>query len=77
MRRVRACVWIIATGITVADSAFAQPAQSRVIKDAEQARAGDIPLRPDLCLPEGQGPHPLIVWVHGSAFCGGDSGGSF
>ena len=60
-----------------AASAFAQQTQPRVIKDVEYTRAGDISLRLDLYLPEGQGPHPLIVWIHGGAFRSGDKGGIF
>jgi acetyl esterase/lipase len=77
MRIARTCVWSIAAGIVIAASAFAQQAEPRVIKDVEYARAGDTSLRLDLYLPEGQGPHPLIVWIHGGAFRSGDKGGIF
>jgi acetyl esterase/lipase len=68
---------LLAAGILIAASAFAQQAQPRVIKDVEYARAGELSLRLDLYLPEGQGPHPLIVWIHGGAFRSGDKGGIF
>jgi acetyl esterase/lipase len=67
----------LAAGILIAASAFAQQAQPRVVKDVEYARVGDTSLRLDLYLPEGQGPHPLIVWIHGGAFRSGDKGGIF
>ncbi len=46
--------------------------QPRVVRDVEYARTGDISLRLDLYLPGTRGPHPLIVWIHGGAFLGGD-----
>ena len=44
----------------------------RVIRDIEYARAGNISLQLDLYLPGSQSSHPLIVWIHGGAFLGGD-----
>ena len=76
-RTVLTRLGFLAAYIVVAASAFPQQTQPRVIKDVEYARAGDISLRLDLYLPEGPGPHPLIVWIHGGAFRSGDKGGIF
>jgi len=54
-------------------AAFEQSSDSgRVVRDIEFARAGDVSLKLDLYLPPGNGPHPLIVWLHGGAFLMGD-----
>ncbi|MGA2796413.1 MAG: alpha/beta hydrolase fold domain-containing protein [Thermoguttaceae bacterium] len=43
------------------------------LRDLEYARAGEISLLLDLYLPEkSQGPLPLIIWIHGGAWLGGD-----
>ncbi|MBL8211444.1 MAG: alpha/beta hydrolase [Bryobacterales bacterium] len=36
------------------------------------AKVGDRELKLDLYLPSGNGPHPLLVWVHGGAWRAGD-----
>jgi len=46
--------------------------QPRIVRDIEYAQVGNISLRLDLYLPGSEGPHPLIVWIHGGAFLGGD-----
>lgn len=46
--------------------------QPRIVRDVEYARWGNISLQLDLYLPGTKGPHPLIVWIHGGAFLGGD-----
>jgi acetyl esterase/lipase len=40
--------------------------------DLEYGRFGNESLRLDLYLPEGQGPFPLIVWIHGGGWASGD-----
>ena len=49
----------------------AEPAQNRVVRDVEFAKAGDISLKLDLHLPSGPTRAPLIVWVHGGAWRSG------
>jgi alpha-L-fucosidase 2 len=39
-------------------------------------RAGDIPLLLDACVPEGPGPFPVAILVHGGGWSGGDKGGT-
>ncbi len=39
--------------------------------DLTYARIGDRDLQLDLYLPPGDGPHPLVVWVHGGAWRSG------
>ena len=36
------------------------------------AEVGDRPLELELLVPEGDGPHPVLVWVHGGGWRGGD-----
>jgi acetyl esterase/lipase len=47
-------------------------AQSQTLLDLEYARLGNKRLLLDLYVPAGAGPFPLIVWVHGGAWLGGD-----
>lgn len=46
------------------------PAQT--LLDIEYARSGGVSLKLDLYLPEGEGPFPLIIWVHGGGWTSGD-----
>jgi len=48
----------------------ALPAQT--LRDIEYARIGDRSIQLDLYLPEGQGPFPVIIWVHGGGWTSGD-----
>ena len=51
----------------------AWPAVAAVIKsDVEYGRAGNVSLRLDACIPEGPGPFPAAILVHGGAWTGGD-----
>ena len=44
-----------------------------VLKDLEYARYGERSMKLDLYVPEkGDGPFPMIVWVHGGGWLGGD-----
>ena len=45
---------------------------SQALRDIEYARVGNKSLKLDLYLPEGQGPFPLIIWVHGGGWTSGD-----
>jgi alpha-L-fucosidase 2 len=42
----------------------------------EYGRAGDIPLLLDACVPDGPGPFPVAILVHGGGWTGGDKGGT-
>ena len=53
--------FFILSGICAAD-------ESSIRRDIEYARVGDHTLLLDLYLPAEDGPHPLIVWVHGGAW---------
>ena len=45
---------------------------ARVMADLEYAHAGSVSMRLDLHLPTAPGPYPLVVYIHGGAFAGGD-----
>lgn len=47
-------------------------AQAQISRDIEYARIDGKRLLLDLYVPEGAGPFPVIVWVHGGAWLGGD-----
>jgi len=40
--------------------------------DIEYATVGNKPLQLDLRIPDGAGPHPLIVWIHGGGWMRGN-----
>lgn len=42
------------------------------LPDIEYARSGNESLKLDLYLPEGEGPFPLVIWVHGGGWRSGD-----
>ena len=44
----------------------------QTLRDLEYARIGNDSLKLDLYLPEGEGPFPLIIWVHGGGWASGD-----
>ena len=50
-------------------------AQSRTFKDVEYARAGSKRLLLDIYLPDGAGPFPVIIWIHGGSWLSGDKDG--
>lgn len=41
-------------------------------KDVEFSRPGGVPLTLDASIPEGKGPHPAVIIVHGGGFVRGD-----
>ncbi len=47
-------------------------AWSELRKDIEYARAGDVSLKLDANVPEGQGPFPAVIIVHGGGFTRGN-----
>ncbi len=63
--------------VSLAVSGNTQTGQPQVMRDLEYSRAGDTSLKLDLYLPAVKGPHPLVVWIHGGAFLGGDKGQVF
>ena len=52
------------------DAVINSPAQT--LRDLEYARIGNDSLELDLYLPEGEGPFPLIIWVHGGGWTSGN-----
>ena len=45
---------------------------AQTLRDIEYARSADGSLKLDLYRPEGQGPFPLIIWIHGGGWTSGD-----
>ena len=58
--------------ITIVCRADDQQSVSRIIKDVEFSRVGDVVLTLDACVPEGPGPFPTCILVHGGGFTKGD-----
>lgn len=58
--------------LALAAPGAAQPAAFTVHRDLEYARPQGLPQRLDLYVPDGAGPWPLLVWVHGGGWSGGD-----
>ena len=54
---------------------IALQAPARVLRDLEYASVGGKRLLLDLHLPDGAGPHPVILWVHGGAWLSGSKSG--
>ncbi len=56
------------------NAAFCQPPQqAKAFKDLVYAKHGDQEMKLDLYIPEeGDGPFPLVVWIHGGGWIGGD-----
>ncbi|MDP0502001.1 MAG: pectinesterase family protein [Verrucomicrobiota bacterium JB022] len=51
-------------------------AQARLLTDIEYGRAGEVPLLLDVHVPEGQGPFPVAILVHGGGWASGDKSGA-
>ena len=51
-------------------------AQERLLRDVEYGRAEGESLRLDASVPDGPGPHPVAILVHGGGWSGGDKSGS-
>jgi acetyl esterase/lipase len=55
-----------------AGSAAGGDGMATTIADVTYARAGGIELKLDVMVPEGKGPHPAVVVIHGGAWRGGN-----
>jgi alpha-L-fucosidase 2 len=64
MRRLLATIAVMA--------AFLSTAEANELKNVEYGRAGDYSLRFDAHIPEGKGPHPAAILVHGGGWMRGD-----
>jgi acetyl esterase len=49
----------------------AQLSSASIRRDVEYGRAGDVPLLMDVSVPEGTGPFPAVIIVHGGGWIGG------
>ena len=62
--------WISALLISVMTTAYA--AEGELRQDVEYGRAGDEVLQMDAWIPNGPGPFPAAIIVHGGAWVAGD-----
>jgi hypothetical protein len=46
---------------------------AEVQSDIEYGKAGDVKLLLDACVPDGDGPFPIAIIVHGGGWSGGDN----
>lgn len=53
-------------------TAFSSPTHSYSLRDIEYSRAGGAPLLLDASIPEGPGPFPAVIVVHGGGWVRGD-----
>lgn len=60
-----ACIIVIITLVAAA-------ARADVQKDIEYGKVGDVSLRLDACVPNGAGPFPVAILVHGGGWSSGD-----
>jgi alpha-L-fucosidase 2 len=51
---------------------LAAAAQATLQPDIEYAKAGDVSLKMDASIPDGPGPFPTVILVHGGGWSGGD-----
>ena len=65
---------LLAASIACLLAALASSAE--FIADIEYARAGDQPLLLDVSIPNGQGPFPIVILVHGGGWNSGDKRGA-
>ncbi|HEY2411923.1 MAG TPA: alpha/beta hydrolase [Pirellulaceae bacterium] len=70
-RRLRQSSFAVLFLVAGFESFTSLAAESRVARDLEYARAGDISLKLDLYLPANVISPPVVVWVHGGAWRGG------
>ena len=59
-------LWLIAI-LLGASACEARPPETCTV-----AQVGGRPLELELLVPEGPGPHPVLVWVHGGGWVGGN-----
>jgi acetyl esterase/lipase len=64
--------WGLLLGLTGSVMSTASGAPTRVLENIEYARAGGESLRLDATIPEGAGPFPAAILVHGGAWVRGD-----
>lgn len=63
------------TGLLFIALVFATAASAALHTDVEYARVGDVSLKLDAYVPEGSGPFPAVILVHGGGWTGGDKSG--
>jgi alpha-L-fucosidase 2 len=51
---------------------FCTPAEAGVTKDINYAKTGEVSLKLDVIAPEGDGPYPIVLYVHGGGWSSGD-----
>lgn len=68
-------ILVILAGLWAA-APLADASGSELRTDLEYGRAGEIPLLLDASLPDGPGPFPVAILVHGGGWSGGDKRGT-
>jgi alpha-L-fucosidase 2 len=58
--------------IVLSVALFSVPLFPALQSDIEYGRAGNTPLMLDAFVPDGAGPFPAVIWVHGGGFVAGD-----
>src|SRR5262245_33244030 len=56
--------------------ALGRAAEAGFHSDIEYGQAGGVSLKLDASVPEGEGPFPVAILVHGGGWSGGDKAGS-
>lgn len=63
-------------GLILAAAVLAGPARAAQFPDVEYARPDGVPLQIDIETPDGAGPFPIVVFVHGGDFKAGNRKGT-
>lgn len=68
---MKSCL-IACLALSLLQGAAADEGKAAWLPDLEYGRAGEVSLRLDACVPEGEGPFPVAVLVHGGGWGSGD-----
>jgi len=77
MKRIRGCfslLFFLALCLAFAQKQCVAQQAFTLVEDVPFLEAGGIPLKLDIFVPEGAGPFPMVVAVHGGGFVRGDKG---
>src|SRR5258708_149194 len=63
--------------LTLAICLYTAAAATELKKDVEYGKAGDVSLKLDVSIPDGEGPFPVAILVHGGGWTAGDKEKNF